>query len=73
MKLDVDGNEEKIIRGGLRTFSDPRLKSLLIEISENNRPLIDLIESCGLRLETKTPTQMQGPQQDFYNAVFART
>jgi FkbM family methyltransferase len=73
VKLDVDGNEEKIIRGGLRTFSDPRMKSLLIEINENNRLLIDLIESCGLRLETKTRVQMQGPHEDFYNAVFART
>ncbi len=73
VKLDVDGNEEKIIRGGLRTFSDPGLKSLLIEISENNSALTDLIESCGLKLETRTRVQMQGPQQDFYNAVFART
>ena len=72
IKLDVDGNEEKIIRGGRRTFSDSGMQSLMIEINENDRLLIDLIESCGLRLNLKTPVKMQGPHQDFYNAVFTR-
>ena len=73
IKLDVDGNEEKIIRGGRRTFSDPRMKSLMIEINENNRALIALIESCGLQLATRARASMQGTYQDTYNAVFART
>ena len=72
MKLDVDGNEAKIIRGGRRTFSDPRLKSLMIEIDENDRALIDLIESCGLKLAQKTLLAMQGESRDMFNAVFAR-
>ena len=72
IKLDVDGNEEKIIRGGLRTFSDPGMTSLMIEINERDRPLVELIESCGLALETKAPTQMQGPHADFFNAVYTR-
>lgn len=72
IKLDVDGNEDRIIRGGRRTFSDPRMKSLLVEISDNDHELLELIGSCGLRLVTKTLTQMQGTQQDFHNAVFAR-
>ncbi|MBI2292910.1 MAG: FkbM family methyltransferase, partial [Betaproteobacteria bacterium] len=72
IKLDVDGNEDKIIRGGRRTFSNPAMKSLLIEINENDRALIELIESCGLTLERKTLLAMQGDTQDMYNTVFVR-
>jgi len=72
IKLDVDGNEDKIIRGGRRTFSNPVVKSLLIEINENDRALIELIESCGLKLAHKTLLAMQGDTQDMYNAVFVR-
>lgn len=72
IKLDVDGNEEKIIRGGLRTFTDRRMQSLMIEISENNRTLIELIQSCGLKVAVKTLARMQGQHQDVYNTVFTR-
>ena len=72
IKLDVDGNEEKIIRGGRRTFSDPAMKSLMIEINENNRALAELIESCGLHLTHRTRAAMQGAHSDTYNAVFSR-
>ena len=72
IKLDVDGNEDRIIRGGRRTFSDPAMKSLLIEINENDRDLIELIESCGLTLERKTLAALQGSYRDTFNAVFAR-
>ena len=72
IKLDVDGNEDRIIRGGRRTFSDPAMKSLLIEINENDRALIELIESCGLKLAHKTLLAMQGDTHDMYNTVFVR-
>ena len=72
IKLDVDGNEDKIIRGGRRTFSNPAMKSLLIEIDENDRALIELIESCGLKLAHKTLLAMQGDTHDMYNTVFVR-
>ena len=34
MKIDVDGIENKIIQGGMKTFSDPRFKSLSIEVDD---------------------------------------
>ncbi len=72
IKLDVDGNEDKIIRGGKRTFSNPAMKSLLIELNENDQALIALIESCGLVLERKTLAALQGSHRDMFNAVFRR-
>jgi FkbM family methyltransferase len=72
VKLDVDGNEAKIIRGGMRTLSSPALQSLLVEMNENDRELIDLIESCGLVLDRKTRTALTSRFDDTFNAVFRR-
>lgn len=67
IKLDVDGNEQKIIRGAQRTLGKAAVKSLLIEINVNDRPLIAMIESCGLKLTTLTPAF-----EAIHNAVFTR-
>jgi FkbM family methyltransferase len=72
VKLDVDGNEPKIIAGGRRTLSNPALKSLMIEMNENDRALIDLIGACGLVLDSRTRTATTSRYQDTYNAVFRR-
>lgn len=72
VKLDVDGNEDKVIRGGRRTLSHPALKSLLIEINESDHAMIGQIESCGLKLAHKTLLTMQGDSTDMFNAVFVR-
>ncbi|HEV8646198.1 MAG TPA: FkbM family methyltransferase [Burkholderiales bacterium] len=72
IKLDVDGNEPKIVAGGKRTFANPALRSLLIEMNEHDRALIGLLESCGLRLDSRTRTATASRYQDTYNAVFRR-
>lgn len=71
VKLDVDGNEARIVAGGRRTFSDPALKSLMIEINENDHALLDLIRDCGLTLARKTQAG-QGEYADTFNMVFRR-
>lgn len=35
LKIDVDGNEGRIIEGAGKTLSDPRLRSILIEVDES--------------------------------------
>lgn len=72
IKLDVDGNEQKIIEGGRRVFSDPAMRSLMIEINENDAALFALIESCGLTLTSKTAPSAPVGYRDTYNAVFSR-
>lgn len=72
MKIDVDGNELKVIRGAARTLSDPRFKSLQVELKEGDRELIEAIEACGLKLTRSTRAALQGGYQDCMNAVFAR-
>lgn len=72
MKIDVDGNELKVIRGAARTLSDPQFKSLQIELKEGDGELIGTIEACGLKLFRSTRAAMQGEYQDCLNAVFNR-
>jgi len=71
IKLDVDGNEAKIIAGGRRTFTSPTLRSLMIEINENDVDLIHALESCGLKVAKKTQAG-QGEYADTFNMVFVR-
>ncbi len=72
MKIDVDGNELKVIRGASRTLSDLRFKSLQIELKEGDSDLIQAIETCGLKLFRATRAALQGEYQDCMNAVFTR-
>lgn len=73
MKIDVDGNELKVIRGAARTLSDPRFRSLQIELKEGDSELIQAIESCGLKLFRSTRAALQGEHRDCLNAVFTRS
>ena len=68
VKLDVDGNEDKIIRGGRRTLSSATLKSVLVEINDEEGPMVELMQSCGLKLTAvERPDRAGG-----YNAIFRR-
>lgn len=55
MKIDTDGNEDKVLEGGVRTLSNTNLRSLVIEIphedAEKSRYCYKLLESAGLHLE----------------------
>ncbi|MBI1388559.1 MAG: FkbM family methyltransferase [bacterium] len=54
IKIDVDGLEGKIIQGGRQTLNDPRLTSLLIELtadeSHHYAEIMKFIEECGFQL-----------------------
>ncbi len=55
MKIDTDGNEDKVLEGGIKTLSNPILRSLVIEMphddAEKSRYCYKLLKSAGLRLE----------------------
>ena len=64
IKIDVDGIENKIIKGAKNTLSDRRVKSILVELdSERNeycRDVIEMIEDAGLKFFAKK----LGPRPD---------
>jgi FkbM family methyltransferase len=56
VKIDVDGSEHRVIAGALSTLSDPRLRSVLIELNEDlsiDRELVGVIENAGLKYAGK--------------------
>ena len=62
IKIDVDGIEDKIIKGALKTLSDKRLKSISIELDEKRPEYTDAvikdIEGAGLKLKSKRHSDM---------------
>lgn len=52
MKIDVDGIELPILKGAKSLLSDPRLKSVMIEVLTHDEPdrrrIADLLRDCGL-------------------------
>jgi len=78
IKIDVDGIENKIIRGAKHTLNDKNLKSLLIELdfnqSEYNKEIISILEESGFKLISKKHAPMfdDGEWTSIYNCVFVR-
>jgi len=80
IKIDVDGLEEEIISGMQSVLSDPRLRSLLVEVSMK-RVEKDMIYKEMLRhgfepvteFSDHSSRQLKGtPYEDCYNMVFVR-
>jgi FkbM family methyltransferase len=54
VKLDVDGAEGHVLRGGRRTLSTPACRSVFAEIDNaNTDEVVSLLESYGFRLEAR--------------------
>jgi hypothetical protein len=52
VKLDVDGAEAHILRGGRETFSAPECRGVFVEIDDAHADdVVSLLESYGFRLE----------------------
>ena len=61
LKLDVDGLELPILQGASRTLRDPRLQSIMVELSlthnDDSHEARSLIEGAGLRFVSRGATQ----------------
>ena len=76
IKIDVDGIEEKIVKGAVNTFADLRLKSLLVEIDneKESKDIIKLIEGLGIKFCEKrhSPRYDNSKYSGVYNYIFRR-
>jgi len=73
IKIDVDGQEFKVLTGARRTMSRPELKSVLIEIDntgDNGVKIMDYMKELGF-LPGK-PVAASRPQARWSNCVFIR-
>ena len=78
LKLDVDGTELAILRGAANTFGHDALKSVLVEVLEDDRQskqVIATLENAGLRFHSKHKYVYggdNGPSSRIYNYIFCR-
>ena len=78
IKIDVDGLESAVIRGGTRILRNSRLRSVLIEITEvlSRKEEMGLIyetfEKNGFRVVSKVAARIEEPEYPSYNVVFSR-
>jgi len=74
IKIDVDGVEAAIVLGAMKTLSDPRLKSVLIEIDESNpedQNIVRMLAIAGLELNSRRRAP-QFENSSMWNCVFSR-
>jgi len=72
IKIDVDGSERKLIQGSKKTFSNKKLKSILIELLDPNGESSKIVELiCGLGFKMKSKKQVEH-YEGLYNCIFTR-
>ncbi len=77
IKIDVDGNENIILKGALQTLQSNHMRSLLIELNETRADYsesIKMIEMCGLSLQEKThaPIFNTGRFSTIFNHIYVK-
>lgn len=76
IKVDVDGHEHAVVVGARRVLRDPRLQTVLLEITENPderdeiRSMFVEFQEAGFSASNKVQT---APGRDAYNVIFTRT
>jgi len=71
IKIDVDGLENLIVSGAIRTIENPRVRTLLVEFEDTigaDRQSLDLITSKGFTVRSKHPRR----QANTFNYIFSR-
>lgn len=78
LKIDVDGIEAKIVAGGKRVLSDGRLKSVSVELDEQQtdevRRVTGMLNACGLHFQHNRHSAAVGDSlfASVYNYLFVR-
>ena len=78
IKIDVDGNEFLILKGGEKTFRSESLKSVLIELDYTHieyKSSVELIESYGFKLHnlnSESNKRIRGDSHSTVNHIFLR-
>jgi len=78
VKIDVDGIEPRIVRGARKTFADPHMKSVLIEVDtrlDAHWEMVDLMLELGFdyeHVQVERAQRKEGPFKGVGNYVFRR-
>ena len=77
MKIDVDGHESPVIEGASRVLSDPRLQSVMLEITETPsrsdgvREIYARFQTAGFSILGKA--KISDSRAESVNVVFVRS
>ena len=64
LKIDVDGTETAILKGGQKTFNNPDLRTVYIEVGKDQLECEDILTNYGFVLkETHNDNQIWRRQQ----------
>ncbi len=72
IKIDVDGNESKILEGAKETLSNPELKSVLIEMRASDAEMPKLMASYGFTDMKIYRANLQKGEDDLTNTIFSK-
>lgn len=78
IKIDVDGNEFLVLKGGKKTLKSPSLQSVLIELDHRHmeyKKSIELIESYGFKLhniDSESNKRIRRNSHSTQNHIFLR-
>ena len=64
LKMDIDGVQDKVIKGAYQTLRDPRMKTAMLElhpVAEVIKSVSDDMIAAGFRLEKICPSAPGGP------------
>jgi len=73
MKIDIDGNEFKVLKGAEKTLDSPLVKSVLLEVEEGGKDVSRITEflACkGIKFHSKHGDA--GPSPKTHNYIFQR-
>ena len=70
IKLDVDGNEGLILQGARETLGNPLMKSILIEMAEDDSKIQKYLTEKGFSLFAKYPQGV--PEARLLNCIFKK-
>lgn len=73
VKMDVDGHEPSIFEGGKKTFSNPELRSVFVEMTEDSpsaEAIRRFLDSKGFGVHSRHEVKGGGP--GMYNTIFQR-
>lgn len=77
IKIDVDGHELKVLQGGENTLSNPKVKSILIEMNEESSKFKEICSTIlrhGFEITEKSSSEMMNNDKYhmFKNYIFKR-
>ena len=71
IKIDVDGIEHLILKGGQKALKDDKLKSILVEVNENYKNQYD--EILKIMSESNLKLKFKSRENKFYKGSFNKT